>query len=414
MHKRTPLQVGRLARHLLAGALAVALGGCSIGGGSPRDPAVARPAPAADRNEQLRQTFEQTAKELQVPGAVMLLRTPGGEFSASYGVAAIGSSTPVGLDDHIRIGSNTKTWTGTVILQMVQEGKIRLADPVSTYRPDVPNGANITIEQMLGMRSGLFNYSETLELNKTLDEQPLKVWKPDELLALAYAHPPYFAPGQGYRYSNTNTVLLGLIAEGVDRKPLPAIFRDRLFKPLGLTQTLLPELRSNALPTPHPRGYMYGTNVLTMDDPAIPAEMQAAARAGTLQPNDCTDSNPSWAWAAGSGISTARELAAWVEAMNGGKVLNAEMQRLRMSSPRATSGHPDSPAYGLGIARFGPLYGHTGELPGFNSFMGNDPVNRITLIVWTNLAPAANGQDPATTIARKLAGQIYQPAAAGG
>jgi D-alanyl-D-alanine carboxypeptidase len=64
-------------------------------------------------------------------------------------------------------------------------------------------------------------------------------------------------------------------------------------------------------------------------------------------------------------------------------------------------------SYGLGIAQFGPMYGHTGELPGFNTFMGSDPVNKVTLIVWTNLAPAADGRDPATTIARALLRQIY-------
>jgi len=64
----------------------------------------------------------------------------------------------------------------------------------------------------------------------------------------------------------------------------------------------------------------------------------------------------------------------------------------------------------LGIAKFGNLYGHTGELPGFNTFMGNDPVNSVTLVLWTNLAPAADGRDPATTIARTLIGKVYRPA----
>ena len=80
-----------------------------------------------------------------------------------------------------------------------------------------------------------------------------------------------------------------------------------------------------------------------------------------------------------------------------------------MTSFRPTSDDPASAGYGLGIAQFGPMYGHTGELPGFNSFMGSDPVNKVTLIVWTNLAPAADGRDPATTIARALLGQVYAP-----
>ncbi|WP_373191186.1 serine hydrolase domain-containing protein, partial [Mycobacterium marinum] len=84
--------------------------------------------------------------------------------------------------------------------------------PVSKYRPDVPNGDNITIEQLLNMRSGLYNYSETPEVNEALDNDPQRVWTPDELLTIAYQNPPYFLPGAGYHYSNTNYVLLGLIA----------------------------------------------------------------------------------------------------------------------------------------------------------------------------------------------------------
>ncbi|MDF2444316.1 MAG: D-alanyl-D-alanine carboxypeptidase, partial [Subtercola sp.] len=142
--------------------------------------------------------FEAAAVELGQPGAAMLLRTPEGDFTATYGVTAPGGSTPVSVDDHIRIGSNTKTWTGTVILQLVQEGKLALADPVSKYRPDVPNGDNITIEQMLMMRSGLANYTETLELNAALDADPQRVWQPEELVAMGLALPVDFAPGTKY------------------------------------------------------------------------------------------------------------------------------------------------------------------------------------------------------------------------
>jgi D-alanyl-D-alanine carboxypeptidase len=259
----------------------------------------------------------------------------------------------------------------------------------------------------------LFNYSETLELNQILDSHPLKVWTQDELLALAFKNPPYFPPGAAFHYSNTNTVLLGLIAEQLDGgKPLAKVFQDRLLTPLSLKDTMFPAITSNAIPDAHPRGYMYGTNVETMGSPpALSPDMQAAARAGTLKPNDYTDDNPSWGWAAGAGISTANELVTWVQALVGGKLLNAEMQKKRLASVLPiTPDNPDGALYGLGIAKFGKLYGHTGELPGFNSFMGNDPDNAVTLVVWTNLAPSVDGRDPATTIARALIGQIYPPA----
>ncbi|MCT9870198.1 serine hydrolase domain-containing protein [Paenarthrobacter aurescens] len=360
----------------------------------------------------LQAEFERTAKDLLVPGAVVLLQTPEGTLTASYGTGTRGSERPVSTEDHVRVGSVTKTWTTTLILQLVQEGKLSLDDAVSKYRTDVPNGDAITLEQMLTMRSGLFNYTETLELNTAMDKDPQRAWQPDELLALAFAHPPYFAPGQGFHYSNTNTVLLGLIAEKVEGKPLGTLFKERIFEPLGLKGTVFPDVSSNAIPEPHPRGYFYGDNVLTMTNPAIPEDMQKEAAAGSLAPNDVTDVNPSWAWAAGSGISTAADLKILGEALVNGKLLKPELQQKRLESVTPTN--PENPGgalYGLGIAKFGNLYGHTGELPGFNTFMGNDPVNSVTLVVWTNLAPAADGRDPATTIAKTLIGKLYRPAA---
>jgi D-alanyl-D-alanine carboxypeptidase len=205
-------------------------------------------------------------------------------------------------------------------------------------------------------------------------------------------------------------VLLGLIAEQIDRKPLEQVFRDRIFAPLGLSRTLLPARDDNRLPEPRASGYMFTDNVITLATNAIPPDLQFDAKAGRLLPNEQTAVNPSWGWAAGAGISTARELADYVEALTDGRLLGPELQKVRMDSPAPTDpDNPQSARYGLGIAAFGPFYGHTGELPGYNSFMGRDPAAAVTLIVWANLAPAADGRDPATTIARALIGQIYPP-----
>ena len=393
------------ATGLLACAAACLLAGCS---GLGTKQSALRPIDAAA----MQGTVERLAKEMLVPGAVVILRTPSGEFRTTYGVTTYRGTVPTGFEQHVRVGSNTKTWTGTVILQQVQEGRLALKDPVSKYRPDVPNGSNITIEQLLAMRSGLYNYTTTLELNQTLDDRPTKAWTQDELLALAYKHEPDFLPGTAFGYSNTNTVLLGLIAQQLEGgKPLAAIMRDRLFAPLGLKNTLFPDIASNTIPAPYSRGYMYGNNVLTMGTPpALPDNMQAAARAGTLAPGDYTDANPSWGWAAGAGISTANDLVTWVQALVSGKLLNADLQARRLASVLPMDpGNPNSASYGWGIAKFGNLYGHTGELPGYNSFMGHDPVNGVTLVVWTNLAPTVDGHDPATTIARALIGLLYAP-----
>ncbi len=405
--RRTPAGVLGTALAAAAGLLV----SCSTASPEPTTGADAGADAVSVDTAELQAEFDAAATDLGVPGAFMLLRTPQGEVTGSYGTTASGEASPPNADQHLRVGSNTKTWTGTVILQLAQEDVLSLDDPISAYRPEVPNGEDITIEQLLSMRSGLYNYTLDRGFNEAMDADPQRVWDPEELLAVSWAHPPSFAPDAGWEYSNTNTVLLGLVAEQLEGRPLEQIFADRLFAPLDLSDSALPPRSSNALPRPSVHGYMFGTNVLTMGTPpALPEHLQDDARSGTIDPVDQTFANPSWGWAAGGGISTANDLADWVEALTDGSLLEEEFQTLRMESPRSTDADGTSAAlYGLAIAKFGELYGHTGELPGYNTFMGHDPDRDVTLIVWANLAPTPEGLDPATTIARTLVESIYPP-----
>jgi D-alanyl-D-alanine carboxypeptidase len=357
----------------------------------------------------LRPKLEAMVDEMLVPGAVVVVRSEElGDWSASFGTRTLDGSQPVGIDDSVRIGSNTKPMTGTVVLQLVEEGKLRLDDPVSKYRSDVPNGTSITIAQLLTMRSGLFNYTDTLELNQALDVTPERVWTPDELLALAFAHPPYFAPGEGYHYSNTNTVLLGTIIEKLTGDPLDEVFEERIFQRLDLDRTLLPK-RTNRIPEPHPQGYVFGTLVDTLDSQVLPPEQQASAYAGTVKPADVTGANPSWAWAAGGAISTADDLARFVRALVEGDLLSKQRHKERLESLQSTNPGDPSTGYGYALAKLGPLLGHTGELPGYQSVMGYDPMRKITVVAWTSLAAAPDGRAPATQMAKAILGELYPP-----
>ncbi|MDI1463722.1 serine hydrolase domain-containing protein [Catellatospora sp. KI3] len=346
---------------------------------------------------------------MSVPGAVVMITSPEqGDWTQTFGRQAVVGNAPMTADDHFRIGSNTKTMTGTVLLQLVQEGKIALDDPVSKYQPQVPGGDGITIAQLLDMRSGLYNYSEDEQFNARLDNDPGYVWKPDELLSIAFAKPPYFAPGAGFHYSNTNLILAGLIIEQLTGGTLREAFQQRIFGPLGLSRTTLPEAADAAIPTPHPQGYMFGTNVSTLKDPALSPADQAAAAKGELLPRDVTDNNPSWAWAAGGAISTAADLTKYVTALVGGGLLDPAMQRTRLDSikPIPTPDNADV-GYGLAIVKFGPLYGHDGQIPGFNSFMAHDPATRNTVIVLTDLFASPDGKQPANTIAVAIIKALY-------
>ena len=220
----------------------------------------------------LQATVDTTAAELLVPGAVVVLSTPQGEFTVTYGTTTLGATIPPRADTHFRIASNTKTMTAAVIVQLAQEGKLGLDDPVSKYVPGVPNGDQITIADLLKMRSGLYNYTDAPELSASLDRDPTKVWTPDEVLAIAFKHPPYFPPGTAFHYNNTNYALLGLIAEKLEHgKPLARIFQDRLFGPLGMKDTVLPASTSNTLPDPYSHGYMYGSSSFALVDEDVPA-----------------------------------------------------------------------------------------------------------------------------------------------
>ena len=355
---------------------------------------------------------EATAKKLLLPGAMVLLRTPQGDFAFGYGATELGGTIPPRADTHFRAGSNTKTMMAVVILQLAQEGKIGLDDPVSKYIPRVPNGDEITISQLLKMRSGLYNYTDAPELSVSLDQDPTKAWTPEELLAIAFKRPPLFAPGTEYDYCNTNYTLLGLIAEKLEGAPLAKVFQDRLFGPLGMTHTLLPANASNTIPEPYSHGYLYGSSSYALVDTPYPADLQAAAKAGTLKPNDDTGQNPSYASAAGGVISTADNLATWMRALVGGKVLNADYQRQWFDSLQPQD--PTKPLgqkYGYGISQitFGPnsVYFHGGEMPGYNSFMGYDPVNDVTLVIWTNLTVSLDGKPTANSIMLGMLDQIY-------
>ena len=360
----------------------------------------------------LERVVEATAKDLLLPGAMVLLRTPQGNLAFGYGATELGGATAPRADTNFRIASNTKTMTAAVIVLLVQEGKLRFDDPVSKYVEAVPNGDNITIGKPLKMRSGLYNHTSAPELAESLDRDPTRVWTPQELLAIAFKRLPNFAPGKEYEYCNTNYVLLGLVAEKLEGAALAKIFQDRLFGPLGMRHTLLPASTSNTLPEPYSYGYMYGSSSYALADEPYPAELQAAAKAGVLKPNDDTGQNPSYAFAAGNAISNADDLAIWMRSLVGGKVFDGEYQRQWLESPE-----PQDPAkplgqkYGYGISEitFGPnsMYFHGGEMPGYNSFMGYDPVNDVTLVIWTSLTVSLDGRTPANVIMLKMLDQIY-------
>ncbi len=356
------------------------------------------PAYAAD----VQAALERVVEETTAPAAIVVVRSPRfGDATFSFASAELGGTEPVTPQDHVRVGSVTKTMTATIILQLVQEGLLALDDAVSKYVPDVPGGDDITIAQLLAMRSGLYNYSDDEDWARTSDAERERVWMPQELLDVAFAHPADFEPGTNWKYTNTNYILLGLVMEELTGQTAEELFEQRLFDPLDMDDTFLPGPDDDSLPSPFLRGYHYGSF-----DQALPEDEQAQAAAGTLLPEDWTDINPSWAWTAGSAISTADDLVIWIDALVSGTLLDPAMQLLRMDSIQGIG--PDYPqaegvyGYGYGIDRLGTYYGHGGQITGYNTAMSRDPDTGTTVIAVATLTLAPDGTPVAPALSNAV------------
>ncbi len=145
-----------------------------------------------------------------------------------------GAQTPPEANTHFRIASNTKTMTAAVIVLLAQDGKLKLGDPVSAYIPNVPNGTNITIEDLLKMRSGLYNYTDDPELSAALDADPAKAFTPQDLLAIAFRHPPQFAPDTPMSTATPTTCCWASSPKRSAGGRWPSSSRNGCLVPLGL------------------------------------------------------------------------------------------------------------------------------------------------------------------------------------
>ncbi len=389
------------------GVVAVCAVALVSGGGSVPHESMVEDA-AAHESAALGRIAEPIVREvldaLLVPAAVVHIRTPNTFWEGAFGGRARGRDDPVRVHDFFRVGSTTKTMVGTVALQLVREGRLALDDPVSRYRAGVPNGNSITIAELLNMRSGLFSYNEDPSFAAAMDDDPGRVWQQDALLRIGFGSAPYFAPGTDFRYSNTNTILLAAVLEQITGQDIRTLLTDRIFVPLGMSKTSYPEPGDASLPAPSPRGYLYGTNTSALVSAVLPDDQIAAARTGALLPTDVTNLDPSWIGAAGGVISTAQDLAHYVRTLVGSdELIGPVLQRERLNSAAPLDRRdPAGIRYGLGLESFGPMAGHDGAIPGFQTFMGYDPVTDVTIVVLCTLRDGPAGGRPANEIAYRL------------
>ncbi|MGW2775201.1 serine hydrolase domain-containing protein [Streptomyces olivaceoviridis] len=357
-------------------------------GPSASEPDVRALSPAVTR--QLDATVRRVMREAHVPGVTVGIWTPCREgYVRSFGVADKATSRRMTPDLYTRIGSETKTFTVTALLQLVDQGKVGLDDTIGTYVGGVPDGDRITLRQLAGMRSGLFNYSEDDDFIKALTSDPRRPFTPRQLLDYAFRHPVLFPPGEKFFYSNTNLILLGLVVEKESGQHLGDYIRRHILGPAGMRHTLFP--RGSGFPAPHAQGYTDQT-----------ANGKVA---------DAADWNPSWGWAAGAMISTLDDLRVWAptvatgELPGGGRLISPAAQKQRLITPATPI---PGTGYGLGIFDVQGWIGHNGSLPGYESLTVYLPATRTTLVVLLNTDINHRGQEPSTLFGRAVT-QIISP-----
>ncbi|MFC0431934.1 serine hydrolase [Kutzneria buriramensis] len=334
---------------------------------------LAQAAPAVADTGTLQQQVD-AIHDTAVVGVLASVTAGHGSRSARAGVADTATGSPVPLDAEFRIGSVTKTFVATVVLQLVGEGRLSLDDTVARWLPGVVegsgnDGAGITIRELLEHTSGIHDYVDDLPgLASTAGFRAdrFRTYAPEQLVALAMRHPPVFLPGAGASYSNTNYILAGMIINRVTGRSWAHEVDARIIRPLGLSHTTTPGAFPFVL-GPHAEGY---------------------SNFGAGDPIDVTVANPSMFDAAGSMISTAGDLSRFLAALVGGRLL-APAQLAAMETtivaPQLEALWPGA-RYGLGLGWFplscgGGYFGHPGDVPGYHTWDAISPRAGRTVVV---------------------------------
>lgn len=325
--------------------------------------------PASAKAIRYQAAVEDVMNRYRFPGAVAGVWVPGeAPWRMAFGLADVPSKRAMTLEDSFSIRSVTKSFAVTVLMQLERDGLLSMNDPIAMYVPGIPNGERISLAQLAAMESGVANYSGSQEFFKVFLADFEHVFTPADLVAYGVALSPRFEPGAEYNYSNTNTVLLGMVVEKVAQAPLDQVLHARIFEPLKLSKTLYPYVV--ALPDPHPTPY--GADGVT----------------GEL--DDQPYISPTSLGASGAMVSTIDDLGTWGRALGSGSLLTPQQHALRMSHSRPATDGPAYETYGLGMGMIKGWWGHTGSGIGFQAATLYDPRTGATIAVLVNATPEAS------------------------
>lgn len=288
------------------------------------------------------------------PGVIATLYSGGRMTVLHAGRADVERSGAPGVNDHMRIASIAKAFNGAVALHLVSQRRLSLEDTIGQRLPSLPSAwSQVTVRQMLNHTSGLPDYTQSDGFADALTTNPQRYVPPNEIIDWVRNDPLIFAPGSQYAYSNTDNIVIGLIAEAITGTPYGTLLQDIVFGPAGLSQTSFPTQHID-LPSPFIHGYV--------------------VVAGSAPQDVTTFLSPSGAWASGAIVSTPGDLSAFIRADLGLKFFGAAEQRQQMQFVAGNSSPPGpgTNAAGLGLFRYttpcGVVYGHTGNFPGYTQW----------------------------------------------
>lgn len=311
--------------------------------------------------QQLDTIIKTSMSENNLPGVVVGVWIPGeGEYIRAFGTANLETGRAREVTDPFRIASISKTFIATAILQLVDQGKLSTSDPLSMWFPDFPNAEQITVKDLLMMRSGIPEFADETVL-AAYYENPLEPFSAQDGIELAAAKADgLIPPDQKSIYTNTNFVLLQQIVEKVSGQDMDTFLAENVFIPLGMAETF------------------YAT------EPYLPGDLRGYSwDADTEAFRDMTELNPNLSGGAGAVVSTLGDLHTYIRALCAGPLLKPATQAQRLAGEMMDGG-PAFVRYGEGILQLGQFCGHNGTIFGFSSEAFYLPAKDAVIVINVN------------------------------
>jgi len=335
------------------------------------------------------------------PGAAVgIVLKDGTAFAVTTGVGDRAAKTPIKSDDLFMAGSTGKTFFAAVAVQLIEAGRLDLDAPISKYlgtRPwfgRLPNAKDITVRMLMTHTSGLVRYEMNPKFTADLRAHPDKAWTPEEELSYLFDATPPFAAGQGWDYSDTNYIVLGIILEGITGTKLYDEVRTRFLNPLQLTRVV--PSTSRRIPGLVP-GYAGARDPLGLPDEVVS--------------NGQFVINPQFEWTGGGYATSPLDLARWGHELYAGRALSATARKLMIDAAVPARLGPET-KYGLGVivrgtTPAGPTWGHSGFFPGYLTELVHLPESGVTLAIQVNTSDGrATGTRRPLRVLYDIAGMV--------